>query len=76
MDKWLTKSLVAPGPSFIYERSDGEKAASEELIHQKARTEWWSREITRALFALRVAAVLCPVSILAGIGIGLTFCEG
>lgn len=75
-DKWLTKSLVAPGPSLIYERSDGEKAASEELIHQKARTEWWSREITRALFALRVAAVLCPVAVLTGIGIGLALCEG
>jgi hypothetical protein len=74
-EKWLEKSLVAPSPSLIYERSDGEKAASEELIHEKAKTEWWSREITRALFAFKLALVICPLSLITGMGIGLALCE-
>jgi hypothetical protein len=71
-EKWLEKSLVAPSPSLIYERSDGEKAASEQLIQEKAKSEWWSREITRALFALRVAAIVGPIALIAGIVIGVS----
>jgi hypothetical protein len=70
-EKWLEKSLVAPSPSLIYERSDGEKAASEKLIYEKAKTERWNRQISRAFFTIRLLIATVPVSFLAGVGMGV-----
>jgi hypothetical protein len=69
-DKWLEKSLGAPSPSLIYERSDGEKAASERLIREKAKTERWNREISRFLFALRLLVVSLPLAVFLGALLG------
>jgi hypothetical protein len=69
-DKWLERSLVSPRPSLIYERSDGEKDASERLIQEKAKTERWNREISRFFFAMRLLAAAVPLSLLLGIVIG------
>lgn len=70
-DKWLEKSLVAPSPPLLYERSDGEKAASERLIREKAKTERWNRGISRALFGLRLFLGAVPVTFLLGTAFGL-----
>lgn len=71
-DKWLEKSLVAPSPSLLYERSDGEKAASEQLIHEKAVSERWNRGISKVLFSLRLLIIVIPLALAAGIMIGLS----
>lgn len=72
-DKWLEKSLVAPSHPLLYERSDGEKAASEDLIREKAKTEWWNREITRLLYTLKILVFSVPVSFVTGVWIGIWF---
>jgi hypothetical protein len=70
-DKWLEKSLVSPSVPLLYERSDDEKWAGAELIHEKAKTEWWNREITRLLFTVRVVLVVAPLSFGLGVLVGI-----
>jgi hypothetical protein len=68
---WLEKSLVSPSVPVFYERSDGEKMASQYLIQEKAKSEQWSRAISKTLFALKLAAFLIPLSFLAGVAVSM-----
>ena len=70
-DKWLEKSLVAPSSLLHYERSDGEMAASERLIREKAKTERWNRSITKFFFGVRIVVMSVPFAFVAGVGLGL-----
>jgi hypothetical protein len=48
---WLERSIERP---VFIDRSEGEKAAEQLFIHEKAKTERWNRSISKALFALQV----------------------
>lgn len=71
-DKWLEKSLVSPSVPLLYERSDDEKWAGAELIHEKAKTEWWNREVTRVFFTIRVILIVAPISFGIGVIVGIS----
>lgn len=65
---WLEKSIQRP---VYIDRSDGEKRAEEQLIHEKARTEYWNRWITKVWFAAMVGVPAAVLGFSAGLVTGM-----
>jgi hypothetical protein len=64
---WLEQSIQRP---VYIDRSDSEKAAEARLIREKAKTEWWNRSLSKALFALGIGIPVAVVCLLLGIWVG------
>ena len=68
-NSWLERSIQRP---VYIDRSDGEKRAEEELIHERAKTERWNRWVSRAWFTLKIGVPLLLLGFFLGIGTALT----
>ena len=66
---WLERSIQRP---VYIDRSDGEKAAEELLIYEKAVTEKWSRWISKVWFTVKVGAPIALSAFLIGIWAGIS----
>ena len=67
---WLERSIEHP---VFIDRSEGEKAAEERLIYEKAKTEWWNRSLSKFWFTLQVAVPTALFFLLIGMWIGIAF---
>lgn len=64
---WLERSIERP---VFIDRSAGEKAAEENLINERAKTERWNRGISKMIFALQVGLPVAVAFLLLGVWIG------
>jgi hypothetical protein len=60
---WLDRSIQHP---VYIDRSDGEKAAEERFIFEKAKTERWNRWISRVWYSLKLGIPVAILAFLAG----------
>lgn len=67
---WLERSIEHP---VFIDRSEGEKAAEEQLIYEKAKTEWWNRSLSKFWFTLQVAVPVALLFLLIGMWVGIAF---
>ncbi len=60
---WLERSIQRP---VYIDRSEGEKLAEEQFIHEKAKTERWNRWTVRGWYTLKVGVPLLALGFILG----------
>ena len=66
---WLERSIQRP---VYIDRSEGEKLAEEECIHEKAKTERWNRWTVRAWYTLKIGVPLVALGFVLGASVTMS----